>query len=60
MPLLGLGTQLIEKNLPVPNALYHELAAWPTINFAYTTKNERELAELVSLACETRESGTSF
>jgi len=52
MPLLGLGTQLIEKNLPVPNALYHELAAWPMINFAYTYKNERELAELVSLACE--------
>jgi len=52
MPLLGLGTQLIEKNLPVPNALYHELAAWPTINFAYTYKNERELAALVSLACE--------
>jgi hypothetical chaperone protein len=52
MPLLGLGTQLIEKNLPVPNALYHELAAWPTINFAYTYKNERELATLVSLACE--------
>src|SRR5258707_15864494 len=50
MPLLGLGTQLIEKNLPMPNALYHELAAWATINFAYTYKNERELAELVSLA----------
>src|SRR5471032_455512 len=52
MPLLGLGTRLIEKNLPMPNALYHELAAWPTINFAYTYQNERELAELVSLACE--------
>lgn len=52
MPMLGLGTQLVEKNLPMPNALYHELAAWPTINFAYTYKNERELAELVSLACE--------
>jgi len=52
MPLLGLGTQLIEKNLPVPNAPYHELAAWATINFAYTYRNERELAELVSLACE--------
>ncbi len=36
----------------MPNALYHELAAWPTINFTYTYKNERELAELVSLACE--------
>ncbi|HSH99258.1 MAG TPA: Hsp70 family protein [Reyranella sp.] len=52
MPRLGLGTQLIEKHLPMPNALYHELAAWATINFAYTHKNERELAELVSLACE--------
>lgn len=52
MPLLGLGTQLIEKNLPMPNALYHELATWQTINFAYTYRNERELAELVSLACE--------
>src|SRR5437763_1238600 len=52
MPLLGLGTELIEKNLPMPNALYHELAVWPTINFAYTYQNERALAELVSLACE--------
>ena len=46
MPLLGLGTQLVEKNLPMPNAPYHELATWATINFAYTYKNERELAEL--------------
>ncbi|MDP1964991.1 MAG: Hsp70 family protein [Reyranella sp.] len=52
MPLLGLGTRLIEKDLPMPNALYHELATWATINFAYTYKNERALAELVSLACE--------
>jgi hypothetical chaperone protein len=52
MPLLGLGTQLVEKNLPMPNALYHELATWATINFAYTYKNERELADLVLLACE--------
>jgi len=52
MPLLGLGTQLIEKNLLMPNAPYNELATWATINFAYTYKNERELAELVSLACE--------
>jgi hypothetical chaperone protein len=52
MPLLGLGTQLVEKDLPMPNALYHELATWATINFAYTYKNEREIAELVALACE--------
>ena len=52
MPLLGLGTQLVEKNLPMPSAPYHELATWATINFAYTYRNERELAELVTLACE--------
>ena len=52
MPLLGLGTQLVEKNMPMPNALYHQLATWATINFAYTYRNEREVAELVSLACE--------
>jgi hypothetical chaperone protein len=52
MPLLGLGTHLVEKNLPVPNGLYYELATWATINFAYTHKNEREVAEMVSGACE--------
>lgn len=52
MPLLGLGSRLVEKNLPMPLAPYRELATWATINFAYTHKNERELAELVSLAHE--------
>lgn len=52
MPLLGLGTQLIDKNLPMPNALYHELATWATINFAYTHKNERNVAGLASRARE--------
>ena len=52
MPLLGLGTQLVEKNLPMPGAPYHEVATWATINFAYTHKNERALAELAALACE--------
>jgi hypothetical chaperone protein len=52
MPLIGLGTQLVEKNLPMPVALYHELATWATINFVYTYKNERELEELLTLAAE--------
>ena len=52
MPLLGLGTRLVEKDLPMPNALYHELATWPTINFAYTYRNEREVGELVAEAVE--------
>jgi hypothetical chaperone protein len=57
MPLLGLGTHLVEKNLPMPNALYHELATWATINFAYTHKNEREVAEMVSGAREPEKVG---
>src|SRR5215470_15348960 len=57
MPLLGRGTQLIEKNLPMPNARYHELATWATIKFAYTYKNEREVAELVALAREPEKVG---
>ncbi|MEI9993651.1 MAG: Hsp70 family protein [Rhizomicrobium sp.] len=52
MPQLGLGTQLIEKNLPMPNSLYYELATWSTINFAYTFQNERMLIELVAGARE--------
>ena len=48
MPELGLGTYLFEKNLPMPKALYFELATWPTINFTYTHKNERELKTLVA------------
>jgi hypothetical chaperone protein len=52
MPLLGLGTQLIEKNLPMPNGIYYELAIWPTINFAYTYQNERQIVELAGNARE--------
>jgi hypothetical chaperone protein len=57
MPLLGLGTRLVEKDLPMPNALYHELATWATINFAYTYKNEREVAALVQEAYEPEKVG---
>ena len=57
MPLLGLGTHLVEKNLPMPNALYHELATWATINFAYSHRKERELAELLSDAREPEKIG---
>jgi hypothetical chaperone protein len=52
MPLLGLGTKLVKKNLPMPNSLYFELATWSTINFTYTFQNERMLVELVRGARE--------
>jgi hypothetical chaperone protein len=48
MPLLGMGSLLVEKNLPMPKSLYFELANWPTINFAYTRRNERELGEFLA------------
>ena len=57
MPLLGMGTQLIEKNLPMPNAIFHELATWATINFVYIHKNERAVARLVSDAYEPEKVG---
>jgi hypothetical chaperone protein len=41
----------------MPNALYHELATWATINFAYTYRNERELAGLVAEAREPEKVG---
>jgi hypothetical chaperone protein len=52
MPLLGLGSRLIAKNLPMPNGLYYELATWATINFTYTLKNERELKRTLADARE--------
>jgi hypothetical chaperone protein len=52
MPLLGFGTQLIDKDLPMPRATYFELATWATINFAYNHKTERETRELLSRSCE--------
>jgi len=48
MPELGLGTHLINKDLPMPRALYFELATWATINFTYTYRNEHEVRSLVA------------
>jgi hypothetical chaperone protein len=47
MPLLGLGTFLVEKNLPMPASVYFDLATWATINFTYTARMEREVRELL-------------
>jgi hypothetical chaperone protein len=52
MPLLGLGTQLITKDLPMPKAIYYDLATWATINFAYNFKTEREVRELLAQSTE--------
>jgi len=52
MPLLGLGSHLVEKNLPMPLAPYIALSTWATINFSYTLRNERQVAELLAGARE--------
>lgn len=46
MPLLGMGSHTITKRLEMPKAIFFELATWATINFAYTYRNERDIAEL--------------
>ena len=48
MPLLGLGSHLVAKNLPMPLAPYIALSTWATINFSYTPRNERHVAELLA------------
>lgn len=52
MPLLGLGTLLVEKNLPMPASIYFDLATWATINFTYTFKVESEVRELLARSQE--------
>ena len=50
MPLLGLGSVLVEKNLPIPQGLYSTLATWSMINFLYQPRSLREIDDLYKLA----------
>jgi hypothetical chaperone protein len=52
MPLLGLGTMLTRKNLPVPIGPYADLSFWPTINLVYTPKSIREIREVLADAAQ--------
>lgn len=52
MPMLGLGTELIDKELPMPRSIFADLAWWPTINLCYTPKVQREAQEVHRLAAE--------
>jgi hypothetical chaperone protein len=52
MPELGLGTELIDKELPMPRSIYADLAWWPTINFCYAPKIVREAQDVHRLAVE--------
>ena len=56
MPLLGHGTQLRREMgpglLPVPNAIYADLAAWAHIPFVYTPENRRLAVQMARLAVQ--------
>lgn len=54
MPLLGYGGSLRREMgagmLPVPNAIFVDLATWSRIPFLYTPENRREVAGMVRMA----------
>jgi hypothetical chaperone protein len=52
MPELGLGTELIDKELPMPRSIYADLAWWPTINLCYAPKVVREAQDVHRMAVE--------
>lgn len=56
MPLLGLGGELRrtfgEGRLPVPRAIFTDLATWPKIPFLYTRETERAVEDLYRHAVE--------
>ena len=52
MPLLGLGTHLVERICRCRTRFTMSLRHWATINFAYSHRKERELAELLADARE--------
>ena len=54
MPLFGLGTELVTKQLPMPKSTFADLAWWPTINLCYTPKILREAHEVHRQALEPR------
>ncbi|WP_295042331.1 Hsp70 family protein [uncultured Paracoccus sp.] len=56
MPLLGHGSQLRREMgpglLPVPNAIYADLASWAHIPFVYTPENRRLAQQMARLAVD--------
>ncbi|SFG64230.1 Hsp70 family protein [Methylobacterium gossipiicola] len=46
MPLLGLGTPMSRGDINVPNAYFHDLATWSSINRLYNARTLREIEEV--------------
>lgn len=61
MPLLGLGGALRrtlgDGLLPVPKAIFADLASWPMIPFVYTPETSRAVADLLRHAVDPRAIG---
>ena len=61
MPLLGLGGELRrtlgDGLLPVPKAIFADLASWPMIPFVYTPETSRAVADLLRHAVDPRAIG---
>jgi len=61
MPALGMGGQVRrtfgEGLLPVPNAIYQDLATWPKIPFLYARETERLVEDLLVHAVEPQKIG---
>ncbi|MFD0938131.1 Hsp70 family protein, partial [Methylobacterium trifolii] len=46
MPRLGLGSPMKRDDLSVPNAYFHDLATWSSINRLYNPRTLREIEEI--------------
>jgi len=46
MPLLGLGSPMSRGDINVPNAYFHDLATWSSINRLYNARTLREIEEV--------------
>jgi hypothetical chaperone protein len=52
MPLLGMESWLVEKNLPMPRGLYSNLATWARINSLYQPRAVQEVRDLYRLSAQ--------
>jgi hypothetical chaperone protein len=57
MPLLGRGSFLMPRNLPMPNRMFGDLATWAKINFLYRPETLAEARSLYREAAEPEKVG---
>jgi hypothetical chaperone protein len=57
MPFLGLGSFLVEKNLPLPHGPYADLATWSRVNLLYQPQAVRQIRDLFRNAIQPEKVG---